>query len=64
MEKPLNIITLPEVRLPKRGPLPALTLKEVKMQIKGLDIELGYVPSLPKVTFHLNVLEFAQAPTL
>lgn len=62
MEQPLNILTLPQVKLPKRGPLPSITLKKVKIRLKGVDIELGHTPSLPKVTFHLDVLEFEQAP--
>lgn len=61
MEKQLNILTLPRVELPKRGPLPRITLKQVKFQVKGVDIELGHMLSLPKVTFHLDVLEFQQA---
>ena len=61
MEKALNILTLPKVTLPKRGPLPCITLKEVKIQLKGVDIELGHMPSLPKVTSHLDVLGFEQA---
>jgi len=62
MEKALNVLTLPEVKLPKRGPLPSVRLKEVKLRLKGVDIELGHTPSLPMVTFNLDVMEFEQAP--
>ena len=38
-----------------RETLPSIRLKEVKLQLRGVDIELGHTPLLPKVTFHLIV---------
>ncbi|MBA7506783.1 hypothetical protein ES706_05490 [subsurface metagenome] len=46
MEKPLTVIELGTLKLPKIGPFPKQHLKNVKIKLKDGTIELGIPPKL------------------
>jgi len=56
MEKPLTVIELPSIILPRVGPLPKIKLKNVKIKLSNVTLEAGF-PS-PKVSFNFEVKEY------
>ena len=56
MEKPLTLIELPSLTLPRVGPFPKIKLQNVKIKLSNVTFEAGF--PFPKASFNFEVTEY------
>ena len=58
MEKPLTVIELPAITFAKRGSIPKIELKNIKIRLSGGTIDVGITPRL---LLNFEVIEYEAA---